>query len=162
MALDMIAWLVAIPMMGVITGLRTMTGMAVLCWFSYFGQLPVHHSWAVFTTKLVTAVVFTVLAVGEYIGDKLPQTPARISLFPLLARLAFAGLVGAVLAAGLKGSGTEGVILAELGALVGAFVGYLARRDLVSHWRCPDWYVALAEDGLAICGAVLAMSVITG
>ena len=160
--MDMLAWMVAIPLMGMVTGLRTMTGMAVLCWFSYFGYLPVHHSWAVWTTRPVTAVIFTVLAVGEYVADKVPQVPARISAGPLLARLFFAGMVGAILASGLKGSGTEGVILAELGALIGAFGGYLIRRDVVQKLQCKDWYIGVMEDTVAICCAVLAMGVITG
>lgn len=162
MAMEMLTWLVAIPLLGVVTGLRTMTPMAVLCWFSYLGYLPVRHSWAFWTTRLVTAVVFTVLAVGEYVGDKLPNTPARVSPAPLVARLFFAGMVGAVAATGLKGSTTEGVILAVLGALIGAFGGYLSRRDLVQQLQCKDWYVAVTEDAIAILCAVFAMGVITG
>ena len=75
------SWVLAIPLLGVTTGLRTMTPMAVLCWFAYFGSdgghLPLGGTWAFWAAKLVTAIVFTVLAVGELIGDKLPKTPSR-------------------------------------------------------------------------------------
>src|SRR5277367_6479384 len=101
MALQMMTWLIAIPLLGFVTGMRTFTPMAVLCWFAYGGYLPVHGTWASWTAKLVTAMVFTVLALGELVGDKLPKTPARTAPAQLIARLVFGGLIGAIAAAGL-------------------------------------------------------------
>jgi uncharacterized membrane protein len=162
MALEMMTWLIAIPLLGLVTGLRTMTAMAVLCWFAYAGHLPVDGTWAFWSGKLVTAIVFTLLAIGEYIVDKLPKTPDRTAPGPLAARLVFAGLVGAIVAAGLNGSGIEGVILCVGGALVGAFAGFLIRREIVARLKCGDWPVALVEDASAILGAVFAMGIVTG
>jgi uncharacterized membrane protein len=161
MAMQMLTWLIAIPLLGLVTGLRTMTAMAVLCWFAYTGHLSVDDSWAAWSGKLVTAIIFTVLALGELIGDKLPKTPNRTAPFPLIARLVFAGLVGAIVAAGLNGSGVEGVILCVLGALIGAFAGLLIRREIVMRLGCKDWPVALVEDLSAVLGAVLAMGIVT-
>jgi uncharacterized membrane protein len=162
MALAMMTWLIAIPLLGVVTGMRTLTAMAVLCWFAYGGALPVEDSWAFWSGKLVTAIIFTVLAIGEYIVDKLPKTPNRTALAPLIARLIFAGVVGAIVAAGLNGSGIEGVILCVGGALVGAFAGFLVRREIVIRLNSRDWPVALVEDASAILCAVLAMGIVTG
>jgi uncharacterized membrane protein len=162
MAMEMMTWLIAIPLLGLVTGMRTFTPMAVLCWFAYTGHLPVDGTWASWTAKLAAAIVFTALAVGEYIGDKLPKTPARIAPGPLIARLLFGGLIGAIAAASLDGSGVEGVILSLLGVAIGAFGGFLIRREIVARLGCKDWPVALVEDGSAILCAVLAMGVITG
>jgi uncharacterized membrane protein len=162
MAMEMIAWLIALPLLGIVTGLRTMTPMAVLCWFAYAGHLPVDNTWASWTAKLATAIVFTVLAVGELIADKLPKTPDRTALGPLIARLFFGGLIGAIVAAGLNGPGVEGVILGVLGALVGTFGGFLVRREIVQRLGCKDWHVAAVEDVIAVGCAVLAMGVVTG
>lgn len=162
MAIAMMSWLVAIPLLGVITGLRTFTPMAVLCWFAYLGQLPVNGTWASWTAKLASAVVFTLLAVGEYVGDKLPNVPNRTSPGPLAARLVFGGLIGAIVAAGLDGPGFEGGILGVGGALVGAFGGFLIRREIVQRKGGKDWPVALMEDAIAVGCAVLAMGVVTG
>jgi uncharacterized membrane protein len=52
MAMEMIAWLIALPVLGAVTGLRTMTPMAVLCWFAYAGHLPVDDTWAFWTGLL--------------------------------------------------------------------------------------------------------------
>jgi uncharacterized membrane protein len=160
MATEMAAWLLAIPLLGFATGLRTMTPIAVLCWYAYTGDISVSGTWASWTAKLVSAVVFTVLAVGELVGDKLPKTPNRTSAGPLLARLVFGGLCGSIAAAALRGPGLEGVLLGVIGAAIGAFLGYEVRKALVSALGCPDWYVAVAEDGVAILTALFGAHVV--
>ena len=162
MTILVLTWLVAIPLLGVVTGLRTMTPMAVLCWFAYTTDLPVQGTWAFWTAKLVSVIIFTVLAAGEYFGDKLPRTPNRTDPGPLAARLVFGGLIGAIVATGLRGPALEGVILGVAGALIGAFGGYLVRRELVQLLNCKDWQIAVAEDALALGCAVLAMGIVTG
>ena len=87
MLMAVLAWVVAIPVLGGVTGLRSMTPMAVLCWFAYRGHLSVGGTWGQWTTKPVTVIVFVVLAVGELIGDKLPKTPNRTAPLPLFARV---------------------------------------------------------------------------
>jgi len=137
-----------------------MTPMAVLCWFSYLGYLPVDGTWASWTAHRTTAVIFTVLAIGELIADKLPRTPNRIAAGPLGARLVLGGLAGSIAATAMDGPGIEGVLLGVLGALLGAFAGFMIRRDLVEKIGV-DWPIALAEDIVAILCAVLAMHVVT-
>src|SRR5580704_13575324 len=105
MAMAILTWLIAIPLLGLVTGMRSMTAMAVLCWFAHFGYLPLDDTWASWAAKLVTAIIFTVLALGEYVVDKLPKTPNRTALGPLIARVVLGGLIGAIVAAGLDGSG---------------------------------------------------------
>src|ERR1700744_2928738 len=162
MAMQMMTWLIGIPLLGLVTGMRTFTAMAVLCWFAYAGHLSVDDSWAAWSGKLVTAIIFTLLAIGEYIGDKLPKTPNRTAPVLLIARLVFAGLVGSIVAAGLDGSGIEGVIRCVLGALIGAFASFLIRREIVTRLGSKDWPVALAEDLSAVFCAILAMGIVTG
>ena len=162
MAMAVMSWVLAIPMLGVVTGMRTMTPIAVLCWFAYLGHLPVEGTWAFWTAKLVTVVVFTVFAIGEYVGDKLPKTPNRTSPGPLGARLIFGGLVGAIAANGMDGSVLEGILFGVLGALVGAFLGYQVRKHLVQISGRPDWNVAILEDASALLISIYAMGIVTG
>jgi uncharacterized membrane protein len=162
MAIVMMSWLVAIPLLGMTTGLRSMTPMAVLCWFAHLEYLPVDGTWAAWTAKLGVAIVFTVLAVGELIADKLPRTPNRTAPGPLLARLVLGGLAGSIAATAMDGPGIEGVLLGVLGAVLGAFAGFMIRRDLVQKLDCPDWPVAVAEDLFTIAAAGFALHVITG
>ena len=162
MAMAILTWLIAIPLLGVVTGMRSMTALAVLCWFSHRGDLPLDGTWASWAAKLPTAIIFTILALGEFVADKLPKTPNRTALGPLLARVVIGGLIGAIVAAGLEGSGVEAVILGGGGALIGSFGGFLIRREIVSRTGGKDWPVALVEDASAILCAVLAMGVVTG
>lgn len=162
MALAMISWLVAIPLLGLMTGLRTMTPIAVFCWFAYLGYLPISDTWAFWTARLITVITFTVLAAGELIGDKLPKTPPRTAPFPLIARLAFGGLIGALGATALNGSTIEGAFLGVIAAALGAFGGFHLRHYAVQQTGWPDWRVAVIEDAFALICAIVALSVISG
>ena len=162
MAITMLSWLLAIPLLGFCTGLRTLTPIAVGCLFVYFHHLPVPHGWAYWTTYPATIIIFCVLALGEYIGDKLPNTPDRTAPFPLIARIVFGGLVGALAATGLKGPAVEGIVLGVIGAVLGTFTGFYVRRYLVERTGWPDWTIAVAEDAFAILVSVYAMGIVTG
>src|SRR4051812_23483210 len=159
MAIEIMSWLIAIPLLGLATGLRSMTPVALLCWFAYNGQLSA--DWAPWISRLSLACVLTVLALGELIGDKTPRVPDRISPAPLAWRLILAGFVGAVAAMSMQGPGLEGVVLAVVGALIGAFGGYMVRRDLVHKSEYKDWHVALVEDVIAIVASIWALRVIS-
>jgi uncharacterized membrane protein len=162
MALEMMAWMLAIPVLGIMTGLRTFTPITIACWFAYLGSLPVEGTWAAWAGKGIAVVIFTLLAVAELVVDKLPKTPNRTAPGPLLARLVFGGLVGAVAATGVEGSAFAGISLGALGALLGAFGGYLVRRFLVLWTGRPDWNLAVIEDASAVVIAIFALGVITG
>lgn len=162
MAEAVLSWLFAIPLLGFVTGLRTMTPMAVLCWFAYRGDLPLDGTWAQWAGKLPAAIIFSVLAISELAADKLPKALKRIDPVPLGVRLFVGGLMGAIVAAGLNGSGLEGGMLGVLGALTGAFCGYYCRKEIVNRLQYADWQVALLEDALAIGFAVFAMGIVTG
>ena len=162
MAMAMMSWILAIPVLGGMTGLRTMTPMAVLCWFAWMGNLPVAGTWAAWVAKPVTAIVFTVLALGEMVGDKLPRCPNRTDAGPLISRVAFGGLVGALAATGLTGSAIEGIVLGGISALAGTWLGFLLRRWMVKDSGYKDLYVALVEDAIAVGFSILAMGVVTG
>lgn len=162
MAMAIMSWMIGIPVLGAMTGLRTMTPMAILCWFAYLHHLPIHHSWAFWVANPITVGVFTLLALGELVGDKLPQTPSRLDIGPLAARVVFGGLVGAIAATGLHGSALEGIMLGAIGALGGAFIGYHVRAGIKHHHNTPDLPLAIAEDIIAIGLSVLAMGIVTG
>ncbi len=156
------SWMLAIPVLGLCTGLRTMTPIALICWYAHLGYLPLQGTWAFWAASPIAVGVFTLLAIGEYIGDKLSGTPSRISPFPLIARLSFGGLVGALIATGLKGSAVEGILLGLIGAALGAFGGYHIRHHLVKHNGWPDMRVALIEDGVTLLLSFFALGIATG
>lgn len=159
MAFEIMSWLIAIPMLGFATGLRSMTPMAVLCWFAYAGQLSA--DWAPWISHLSLAIIFTVLAFGELVADKMPWIPDRVAPASLIWRVLLAGFAGAIAATSMQGPGLEGVLLAVVGALIGAFGGYMLRRELVQNLDCKDWHIALSEDFVAIVASIYALRVIS-
>lgn len=161
MAMEVIAWLIALPLLGTVTGLRTFTPMAALCWFAWAKALPLDGTWASWAGKLPVAIFFTVIALAELVADKQPWIPDRTRPFSVATKLVLGGLMGAIVATGLNGAAFEGIILGVLGTLVGTYGGFLVRRDLVQKFNCEDWPVAMAEDAIAIVCAVIAMGVVS-
>src|SRR5258708_11603186 len=147
MAMAILTWLIAVPLLGLVTGMRSMTAMAVLCWFAYKGDLSLDDTWASWAAKLATAIIFTVLALGELVADKLPKTPNRIAPGPLLVRVVMGGLIGSIVSGGLNGLEFEGIILGVGDALIGAFGGFLVRRGVVVGLGLQDWAFGVHEGG---------------
>jgi uncharacterized membrane protein len=150
-------WFLAVPILGGANGCRTMTPIAVLCWFAYTGHLHVAGTWAFWTANVISAIVFTLFALGEYIGDKLPQTPNRIAPGPLGARIVFGGLVGTIVVTSLHLPLIAGFALGAISAIVGAFLGFHLRRFLTVGRGLPDFPIALAEDAVTIGLSVAAL-----
>ena len=71
MTLEVLTWLIAIPLLGFITGMRTMTPLAVISWFAWLNLLPVSDDWCWWVARLPVVILFTLLAAVEYILDKL-------------------------------------------------------------------------------------------
>ena len=138
-------WLLSL---GIATGMRTMTPMALLCWFAYLRLLP-ENGWGVWAGTLISAIVFTVLAVLEYIGDTLPRTPSRVAPGPLAARLIFGALVGALASRAMFDPLAGGLLFGVVGAVIGSYGGYHARAAMTRRVG-SDLPVALCESLLAI------------
>jgi len=141
--------------LGIVAGLRSMTAPAVVAWAARLGHLDLASTPLGWLGSGIAAWIFAAAAVGELVGDKLPSTPNRTAIGPLIARLLSGALAGGALAAGHAGSLAAGAAAGALGALVGAFGGYRARTGLVRALGTPDYVVALLEDVVAVGGAIL-------
>jgi uncharacterized membrane protein len=136
-------------LIGVLTGLRSLTPVAATAWATHLGwlKLPRLLAWIGATPA---AVIFTVLAILELISDKLPKTPSRTAPPGLIARILFGGFAGACLATGRGEGAVLGILVAIAGALVGTFAGYQVRTRSVKALHVPDFVIALVEDLVAI------------
>ena len=146
----MILWFV---LLGITVGLRSMSAMAVLCWFAWLQWLP-QHGWAFWVGSLAAAIVFTVAALGEYVADTLPGTPSRTAPVGLGARIVFGALVGALAARGVVEPVAGGVIFGVIGAVIGTYGGHHLRV----YWSKSlgrDLPVALLESAMALGLAVI-------
>src|SRR5271154_6284929 len=86
-------------LLGCVAGLRSLTAPAVVCWAAHFGWLHLAGTKLAFMDHPGMLILFTLLAVVELIGDKLPRTPARTAPPGVIARLGLGGLCGAALPA---------------------------------------------------------------
>ena len=144
-----------ILLLGIATGMRTMTPITVLCWFMWFATLPV-TKWNFWTANIFAVGIFTLLALGEYYVDTLPQTPSRKAPGPLVARLVFAALVGSLVSSSFMNPLAGGILLGLAGALIGAFGGYRLRMYLAGRLN-NDFPVAVFESVLAVVISAWAM-----
>ena len=139
-------WMV---LLGVATGMRSMTPIAVVCWFCWSGRLNVQHTWAFWAANIISVIVFGLAAVGEWVGDTLPMAPNRTTLFPAAARVLFGALCACIVASAYNEPIAGGVVFGGVGALLGTWGGFYARRALTRlvHHDLP---VALLGSALAV------------
>lgn len=135
---------------GIVAGLRSLLAPAFVAWAAHFDWLNLNGSPLAFMGSRTAVAIFSILAIGELIADKLPKTPRRTARAPLLARVLTGGLCGASLCVGAGKSLTAGGFLGGLGGVIGAFAGYEIRRRIVNNLHIKDIFVATCEDLVAI------------
>lgn len=145
--------------LGLLTGLRTFTPIAVLAWVIHLHILSVSGTWANFLALKAVLILITILAVIELIGDKLPNTPSRLQPPGLIGRSFMGFLAGSVwlLAAGVQ-AWLIGALLGLVGAICGAYLGYKARTGLVRALHSADFPIALLEDAVTLGGSILVVA----
>ena len=140
-------------LIGVVAGLRSLTAPAVVAWGAMLGWISLDLTWAHWVGNVITVVVLTLLAVGELVMDKLPNTPARTVPPVFGARILMGAFSGAVIGTPFGhpwtalGAGIVGAVLGTLG-------GYQARKRLVAATGGKDLPIALLEDAVAILGGL--------
>ncbi len=140
---------------GIVAGLRSMTAPAAVSWAIHLGWLHITSGQLALLGTTAAVVILTILALGELVADKLPTTPSRTKPAPLIGRIGTAALCAAALAVAAGGSVDLAIALGALGGVAGTFGGYQVRHRLVIAAKLPDFAVALAEDLVAIGGALL-------
>jgi uncharacterized membrane protein len=147
-----------IIVLGIATGMRTMTPITVICWFMALALLPT-GGWTLWAAKIVTVIVFTLGALSEYYIDTLPQTPSRTRLMGVSARLISAALTGAMVATVFQEPLAGGIVFGCAGAIIGTYGGHSLRAYFARRVG-RDLPVAISESILAVGLAVLALSFI--
>jgi uncharacterized membrane protein len=144
--------------LGFVAGLRSQTPLALL------SQAAVRHPDRVAGTPfhlLARRPVATLLSLGilgELVIDKLPFVPDRISPAPLLGRIVFGAVAGAVVLAEARGPLPVGGALGAVGGFLGSHAGYRLRGWLSQRLKLPALLGGLAEDGLALVLGQLLLS----
>jgi uncharacterized membrane protein len=141
---------IAVLLIGFASGLRAFTPLALSCWIAAWGWMPLGGTRLGFLGTEIGAIIVSILAVGELIGDKLAMTPARTTAGPLGGRVITGALAGTALSIGAGQHWLIGLIGGVVGSIAGAFAGFHARQFLVRRMGVRDIFVAIAEDLVTI------------
>jgi uncharacterized membrane protein len=133
---------------GIVAGLRSLTAPAVVAWGAHLGWLNLAGTPLAFMGSMAALIIFSLLAIGELVSDKLPTTPKRTAPAPLIARIITGALSGACFCAAGAKPLLVGTLLGAIGGIIGAFAGYHIRRRLTLHVK--DFVVAVCEDVVAV------------
>jgi uncharacterized membrane protein len=133
---------------GIVAGMRSMLAPCVVSWAVWEGILNVDATPLAFMGFRYTHIIFTVLAVGELIVDKLPMTPSRKAAGPFIGRVLSGALCGATIGAG-RNAMVWMAVLGAAGAVAGTLGGAAARAKLAAVFH-RDLPAALVEDFVAI------------
>ncbi|AUX42206.1 uncharacterized protein SOCE26_036330 [Sorangium cellulosum] len=143
--------------LGLVTGMRSMLGVKILAATARRGAFDGETGsfWHALRSPVAQRVL-TVLAGGEFLMDKLPNAPSRLSKGPLVGRLAIGALLGAAVSARSPYRNTRiaGAVIGAAAAALGAFVGNRARTRAdrgarTGETRVPAPVFGLIEDAIA-------------
>jgi len=98
------------------------------------------------------SALLTLFEAGELVGDKLPMTPSRTSLPPLLGRAASGAVVGGALFISERHRTVPGAAFGAAAAVAAAYAGERLRALASEKTGLPDPVVALAEDTVVLVG----------
>ncbi|MFD2786423.1 DUF4126 family protein [Hymenobacter rubripertinctus] len=144
--------------LGTLAGFRSMTAPALLS-----SNLLTYHPKALagsplrYLQKPWVAHGLKLLAAGEMVGDKLPQTPDRIEPAGLLGRAAAGALVGATLFKISHDKTLNGAVLGTLAAVAGTYLSFFLRKQATLESGLPGGLVGGLEDLLTL-GSGLALT----
>jgi uncharacterized membrane protein len=134
--------------LGALSGLRSISGPAFVSRAASRGSLNLGGTRLAFLCSPRLSKVLVVMALGELVGDKLPATPSRTTLPPLLGRAASGGLVGAALFVSEGRRAAMGAALGSSSAVIASFAGERLRALVGEKSGLPDPIVALGEDAV--------------
>jgi len=145
-------------LIGVVAGLRAVTAPAAVAWAAHLGWLKLAGTPLAFMGHVAAPWIFSVLAIGELIGDQLPSTPSRKVPQQFGARVVSGAFSGAVIGT-VGGALLAGLIAGVVGAVIGTYGGAEARARLAGTFG-KDLPAALIEDAVAILGALWIVSAV--
>jgi uncharacterized membrane protein len=105
-----------------------------------------------FLAKPGVAKTLKFLIAGEFLGDKLPNTPNRIVPQQLSTRIASGALVGATWYKAKGGSAFSGALVGALGSAAATYLTYYLRKEISAKTGTSTALVGAGEDALVLVG----------
>ena len=134
--------------LGAVAGMRTFSAPAILSILLARDAGSVQGSIEQALSSKVGGRTLSVLALGELVGDKLPNIPARTVPPALAGRILSGALVGAALARRDKQPVLGPVLLGAAAAVASSFAFSALRRFATQRLHIPNVVAGLLEDAL--------------
>lgn len=137
--------------LGMLAGMRSMAAPAISS-----RMLSRRHNKKLDDTPLdfmqskTTANVMSGLALGEFVGDKLPQTGNRIAPAGLIGRCISGALSGAGIYKASGGKWYTGAALGGVTAIAATFGSFYLRKAVVKHSHLVDPIIGTIEDAIVL------------
>jgi uncharacterized membrane protein len=149
--------LVSAFLIGIIAGLRALMAPTLVSWAAGLGWVHLERTPLHVLSYPSTHYILSVLALGELVNDKLPQTPSRRAPPAFIARIVTGTISGAAIGASRQAL-LGGSIAGAAGAIMGTLGGSGLRMRLVKATSGKDRPIALLEDAIAILGGLFIVS----
>lgn len=135
--------------LGALTGVRSMSGVAVLAHRA--GSLDIPGGIPLLGDS-GAARLATILAGAESVADKLPGMPARSRPLPLAGRAAFGAFAGLLVAAVLREKRLAPAVIGAAAAVATAIGATWLRQTLTERTRVPGPVLGAVEDAVVLAG----------
>ncbi|UEG55135.1 DUF4126 family protein [Mucilaginibacter daejeonensis] len=143
---------------GVIAGSRSMTGPALAA--HILRRHDTHEldgSALRFLRSGTAETAFKLMALAEFVGDKMPTAPDRIGLPGLIGRFATGALAGAAMFKAGKRNTYLGAMIGGGAAILSTYGTFYLRKSTVKSSKLIDPVIGALEDALVLsAGAGLA------
>ncbi|MVN91922.1 DUF4126 family protein [Mucilaginibacter aquatilis] len=137
--------------LGAIAGSRSMAAPAITSHIlSQHKSVAMEHSPLSFMQSDKTATAFKLLAVAEFVGDKMPTAPNRVALPALTGRFLTGALAGASVYKAGGGNAALGALLGGGAAILSTFGSFYLRKATVKSSHILDPLIGGLEDALVV------------
>lgn len=143
--------------LGILAGMRATSAPAITSHIlSHHQSKNLSNSPLGFIQSDKVAAVLKVLAIGEFVGDKLPNAADRIIIPSVITRSLSGALSGAsIYKSGGKNAYT-GALIGTAAAFASTFGSYFLRKVIVKKSHIADPFIGALEDSIVI-GAALTL-----
>lgn len=137
--------------LGLLAGMRAMSAPAISSrMLSKVHSKRLKNSPLKFMQSDTTANVLSVMAIGEFVGDKIPSAPNRISPPALIGRCISGALSGAGIYKASGGNAYTGALLGGVTAIAATFGSFFLRKNMVKHSHLIDPIIGSIEDAIVL------------
>jgi uncharacterized membrane protein len=137
-------------LIGMVAGMRSMTPLAAMSIAKRRGLLPCDNGAPGLIGTRFLSKASMVLAVAEWVGDKIPSSPDRIIVPGIAARVVSAALAGAAMAP--RRHRSTAAIVGATAAVLGAYLSFAVRARAIR--RFGQSRTGLVEDVIAVGGTL--------